>query len=242
MKKAKARRPASNAPSYKPAGHMRPAEEFARGQGHRRFRTANFILSAAAPAQAPEDQGCEVAFGGRSNAGKSSALNALTGHGRLARVSKTPGRTQQLNFFELDAHARLVDLPGYGFAKVPLRVKMAWGHLVEGYLEQRASLAGLVVIMDVRRPLMDLDQQLVDWALAAKIPCHAVLTKADKLSRNQGASSLSLARQALAVCAQESGIHISAQLFSAPRGQGVDELGAVLEGMLWPQGGGTKVA
>ena len=193
------------------------------------------MMGAASVQQAPLDSGREVAFGGRSNAGKSSALNALTGHGGLARVSKTPGRTQQINFFALESdEVRLVDLPGYGFARAPLKVKLAWSDLVETYLTSRLSLAGLVVLMDSRRPFMDTDHQLVVWAAETDLACHVVLTKADKLSRNQAAQALAKARRILETI--EGSNPRSIQLFSALRKDGVEALGETLEDWLWRAG------
>ena len=139
-----------------------------------------------------------MAFAGRSNAGKSSAINALCHQRGLARTSKTPGRTQQLIFFRLDDERRLVDLPGYGFAKVSLSIKQRWQQLMERYLERRSSLKGLVVVMDIRHPLTDIDQQMIDWGIAAELPLLLLLTKADKLKRGAVASSLAQVRKAMA--------------------------------------------
>lgn len=148
------------------------------------YSQANFLKSAARVDQLPEDIGYEVAFAGRSNAGKSSALNCLTGIRQLARVSKTPGRTQLINLFTLgDSDRRLVDLPGYGYAKVALQVKHEWQKNLAHYLEVRSSLRGLILLMDIRHPLKELDETMVNWALARELPVHLVLTKADKLSR-----------------------------------------------------------
>ena len=138
------------------------------------------MLSIPDPQQAPPDAGYEVAFAGRSNAGKSSALNALTQRKSLARTSKTPGRTQHLVFFELDGERRLVDLPGYGYAKVPEKVRRHWGLAMETYLSGRESLRGLVLMMDVRHPLTDFDKQMLQWCQHAGMPVHILLTKADK--------------------------------------------------------------
>ena len=200
-------------------------------QGVSEFRSARFVLGAAVLQQAPPDMGAEVAFGGRSNAGKSSALNVLTGQSSLARVSKTPGRTQQINFFDLGAEVRLVDLPGYGFARAPASAKAAWAQLVESYLQRRRSLKGMVVIMDCRRPMMESDQRMVTWANEVALPFHVVLTKADKLSRNQASRSLSVAQRQLETVSTP-GL-FSVQLFSAPRREGVTQLGEVLKDWLW---------
>lgn len=145
------------------------------------FQSAKFTTSAPDIRHLPADSGLEVAFAGRSNAGKSSALNVLTRQNALARTSKTPGRTQQINVFALDDYRRLVDLPGYGFAKVPMEMKLKWQQALSEYLEKRQCLAGLVVLMDIRHPMKDLDQELIHWAVASNLPVLVVLTKADKL-------------------------------------------------------------
>ena len=148
------------------------------------YSKAIFLKSAARVDQLPEDTGYEVAFAGRSNAGKSSALNCLSGIKNLARTSKTPGRTQLINLFTIDEERRLVDLPGYGYAKVALQVKREWQKNLAHYLEVRQSLKGLVLLMDVRHPLTELDQMMIDWALERELSVHIVLTKTDKLSRS----------------------------------------------------------
>lgn len=181
------------------------------------YRQARFILSAARLGQCPTDQGREVAFAGRSNAGKSSAINAICSQGKLARTSKTPGRTQQINFFALDEDRRLVDLPGYGFARIPEEMRRAWGRLVEGYLRQRHSLAGIVLLMDVRHPLKEQDCQLIDWTSSLAIPLHILLTKADKLSRGAAQATLAAVRRQLATIPGA-----TVQLFSATNGTGID--------------------
>ena len=181
------------------------------------LRSAHFLTSANALSGCPPDDGVEVAFAGRSNAGKSSALNRVTDQRGLARTSKTPGRTQLINFFEVTAQQRLVDLPGYGYARVPPRVKAHWQALMGDYFEQRQSLAGLIVIMDVRRPLMPFDVQMLTYGGAAGLPMHVVLTKADKLSRGAGQSALRQTRGQL-------DDRISIQLFSALKGTGLDAL------------------
>ena len=155
------------------------------------YRQARFLTSVASIRGLPPDRGREVAFAGRSNAGKSSAINALTGRRDLARTSRTPGRTRLVNFFEIDEGRRLVDLPGYGYARVPRSMSREWGALVGKYLESRRSLAGVVVLMDIRHPLTELDAILLDWCRAADLPVLAVLTKADKLARGRRAAALS---------------------------------------------------
>jgi GTP-binding protein len=181
------------------------------------FAGARFLLSAAQLAQLPAPDRPEIAFAGRSNAGKSSALNALCG-APLARVSKTPGRTQLLNFFELP-QARLVDLPGYGYADVPQRVRAGWGALVGGYVERRDGLRGLVLVMDARRPLTDFDRQLLGWLRAQYRPCHVLLTKSDKLAGGAARRTLAEVQRALPALADRSTV----QLFSAKSGLGVAE-------------------
>lgn len=189
------------------------------------YQRVQFMLSAAALSQAPPDAGREVAFAGRSNAGKSSAINAITGIGGLARTSKTPGRTQQINFFRVDDARRLVDLPGYGFAKVPLSVKRQWEQLLEQYLQRRESLRGLVLVMDIRHPFKPVDRQLLEWCRVAGMHAHLLLTKADKLSRGAALDALRQVRQAL----QTEGLSATAQLFSALTRAGVDEARQTLD-------------
>lgn len=189
-----------------------------------RYRHAEFLISAPNLDSCPPDSGAEIAFAGRSNAGKSSAINALTGQSKLARTSKTPGRTQLINFFDLGDNRRLVDLPGYGFAQVPLAVKQAWQRSLEDYLQARASLAGLVVLMDIRHPLQERDRLLIDWATAAELPVHAVLTKADKLKRGGAMSSLHTVEKYL-----QDNSRASAQCLSALKKTGLDELAATLD-------------
>ncbi len=179
-----------------------------------RFSQASFLISAAAPAQFPPDVGAEVAFVGRSNAGKSSAINAITHRQGLARTSKTPGRTQLLNFFALAPGERLVDLPGYGYANVPAAQRRTWPPLIEA-LRVRACLRGLFVIVDARRGLKDSDEDLLGWAEPTQ-RVHVLLAKADKLNRAEGAAALRAAQAALAARA-------SVQLFSAHKGTGVKE-------------------
>jgi GTP-binding protein len=184
------------------------------------LRRASFLTGVTRLDRLPADTGAEVAFAGRSNAGKSSAINALTGRRALARTSKTPGRTREVNFFGLDEGTRLVDLPGYGFARAPREAKARWAQLVEGYLANRRCLRGLVLLVDVRRPFTALDEQLLEWTSRAGIDVHVALTKADKLSRGAGAAELARARRRRAPHA--AGFDV--QLLSARDGRGVDEL------------------
>lgn len=180
------------------------------------FPEAQFLLSAWQPQQFPPDQGSEVAFVGRSNAGKSSALNAITGRRDLARTSKTPGRTQLINFFALQAGQRLADLPGYGYAKVPAEMQRHWRELMSRYVENRASLAGLIIVMDARRPLTDFDWQMLTWTREQSLATHLLLTKADKLNRGEATRTLKDVQTQTAGTA-------TAQLFSAVTKSGVDE-------------------
>lgn len=187
------------------------------------YQQANYFQSAHNIAQLPEDIGFEVAFAGRSNAGKSSAINAITGQKALARTSKTPGRTQQIIFFQLslnpDENRYLVDLPGYGFAKVPLAIKQHWQQTLESYLLNRKSLRGLILMMDVRHPLMEFDKKMLNWCSSSNMPVHILLTKADKLSRGKGSAALLQVRKHLTTLPGE----MSVQLFSALKRVGVEE-------------------
>ena len=185
----------------------------------RKFRRAQFVLSTPELYPLPEDKGCEVAFAGRSNAGKSSALNSLTNQTTLARVSKTPGRTQHLVVFEIEPGRRLIDLPGYGYAKVPPALRAAWGEAMRDYFAQRQSLKGLVICMDVRHPLTDFDLMMLDFCDDRRLDCHILLTKADKLSRGAAGNTLQAVRKAL----REAESPASVQVFSAHAGTGVDE-------------------
>lgn len=195
------------------------------------LRQTSFFKSAAAAHDLPPDQGAEVAFAGRSNAGKSSALNKITGIAGLARASKTPGRTQLINFFTVGPQARLVDLPGYGFADVPTEVRAGWQDMLEGYLARRVSLRGLVVVMDIRHPLKDLDKTMIGWAKARALPVHALLTKADKLSKAQAQKTSEEVVWAL-------GAGAGVTVFSATAGTGRDAARkAVLAWLNDPVGG-----
>jgi GTP-binding protein len=188
------------------------------------LRGAQFQLAAHEIKQLPKDAGAEVAFAGRSNAGKSSALNALTGQGALARISKTPGRTQQLVVFTLDDARRLVDLPGYGYAKVPAQLREHWGRVLDVYFRERRALKGVVLVMDVRHPLTAYDRLLLDAARAVGRDCHILLSKADKLSRSQATTALRAVEKAIA----EEGWPATVQLFSALKKDGVDAARAKL--------------
>jgi len=186
------------------------------------FHVAEFTRSAPTLAECPADEGAEVAFAGRSNAGKSSAINTLTQNKKLARTSKTPGRTQLINFFDLGGDRRLVDLPGYGYAKVPLHTKHHWQEHLSNYLQQRECLQGLVLLMDIRHPLQEYDTTLLNWAVDAEMPVHILLTKADKLKPGNAKSTLLQLQQHL----RESEVDdlVSAQLFSALKKQGLVQL------------------
>ncbi|HEV8645973.1 MAG TPA: ribosome biogenesis GTP-binding protein YihA/YsxC [Burkholderiales bacterium] len=190
----------------------------------RLFNDVAFFTSAVHERDLPASSGIEVALAGRSNAGKSSALNALARRHRLAFVSKTPGRTQQINFFSLGAGRFLVDLPGYGYAQVPGAMKRSWQELLSGYLQTRGQLRGLVVVMDARHPLTPLDRQLLDWFAPTGRPVHVLLTKADKLSKQEATRHLRKVGERLAAEYRRS----SVQLFSATTKQGVDEAEALL--------------
>ncbi len=192
------------------------------------YTKAKFLTSAPDIQHLDESRGVEVAFAGRSNAGKSSALNTLTRQKGLARTSKTPGRTQLINVFELDHDRRLVDLPGYGFAKVPLAMKIKWQKALGEYLQKRECIAGLVVLMDIRHPFKDLDQELIQWAVNAKIPVLALLTKADKLKSGKRKAQVLMAREAsMAFCGD-----VTVHAFSSLNRLGLSELERKLDSWL----------
>ena len=199
------------------------------------LNAAHYLLSAHNERQLPPDLGAEVAFAGRSNAGKSSALNALAGHNALARVSKTPGRTQQLVYFEIKPEQLLVDLPGYGYAKVPQDLQAHWQAFIHDYFERRQSLRGLVVVMDIRHPLKDYDLQMLGYAMARGLPAHALLTKADKLGRGAAGSAVLAVRKQLQA---RWGDSVGVQAFSAESKQGVEEAREVIAGWLEVPAGG----
>ena len=181
------------------------------------FRVASYVLNAHELKQLPADRGIEVAIAGRSNAGKSSAINALTDQKSLARTSKTPGRTQQIVIFDLDENRRIADLPGYGYAKVPLKLKEHWRKVMARYLETRKCLRGVVLVMDIRHPMREFDQQMLIWCESAGIPCHILLTKADKLKRGPAQSTLLKTKRGLPANA-------SVQVFSSSKKTGLWEL------------------
>ncbi len=185
------------------------------------YQQTRYLKSAAELDQLPADKGAEVAFIGRSNAGKSSALNVITGIKGLARTSKTPGRTQMINFFSVEDDKRLVDLPGYGYAKVPLSVKERWMANVDEFLRIRNCLKGLVVVMDIRHPLKELDQQVIAWAVDCQVPTHVLLTKADKLKPAEQRKALRDVSQTIDNIYGEHAL--SVQLFSSIETLGVDD-------------------
>jgi GTP-binding protein len=191
------------------------------------YPQVRFLTSANKLGQLPPDTGAEVAVAGRSNAGKSSAINAITQRKGLARTSKNPGATRLLNFFELEEGRRLVDLPGYGFAKVAGSMRAHWGSLLEGYFAKRGALRGTIVVMDVRHPLTDHDQDMLQLASSRGLPVHILLTKSDKLGRGAGGNALQAVRRKLAP-----GGPVTVQLFSAHAGDGVQEARGALEKLL----------
>ena len=194
------------------------------------FQQAVFLTTVAHLRDLPQDAVREVAFAGRSNAGKSSAINTLAGRVRLAYVSKTPGRTQHLNYFTLSDGKYFVDLPGYGYAKAPEAIRSQWEGLIGPYLSKREQLAGLVVIMDIRRPLTDLDLRLIDWFRPTGRPIHVLLSKADKLSRQEQTKALRSVKAELATWGDAE--LYSVQLFSSLKKTGVAEAETVLAGWL----------
>ncbi|MGL5285081.1 MAG: ribosome biogenesis GTP-binding protein YihA/YsxC [Aeromonas sp.] len=190
------------------------------------FRKVHFVTSAPDIRHLPNDGGIEIAFAGRSNAGKSSALNTLTQQRNLARTSKTPGRTQLINLFELEPGKRLVDLPGYGYAQVPLEMKLKWQKHLAEYLQRRESLKGLVILMDIRHPLKDTDQNMLEWSRHRNLPVLLLLTKADKLSPGPRKTQVIKVRKDAAAF----GEHIRVEPFSSLNNIGVETLAEVLTG------------
>lgn len=195
------------------------------------YQRATFTMGAHELSQLPEDQGFEVAFAGRSNSGKSSAINKISAQKSLARTSKTPGRTQQINFFQLNENRHIVDLPGYGFAKVPPRVKRHWQKTLGDYLSNRKALRGLILMVDIRRSFTEFDLQMLEWCQHAQMPTHILLTKADKLSRGAAAAVLQQVRHQLTTDfgVERDSPWVTAQLFSALKGTGVEEARVVLD-------------
>ncbi len=184
------------------------------------YQQAQFLQSATTINTLPPELGFEIAFAGRSNAGKSSTLNRLCQQKSLARTSKTPGRTQLINFFSLPEGKFLVDLPGYGYAKVPERVKLEWQNFIESYLTKRFPLCGLVIVMDIRRPMLEYDLNMLEWANIRNLPVHVVLNKSDKLKHGQAKTALLKTQQQL----KKLNENYSAQIFSATKGVGTEEL------------------
>lgn len=195
----------------------------------RRYHNASYLCSAHELSQLPADTGAEVVFAGRSNVGKSSVINALTQQKKLARTSKQPGCTRQINFFQLGRNARLVDLPGYGYARAPDALRAHWGRLIDSYLAQRRSIAGLVLIVDIRRSIAEPDRQMLAWREARGLPARVLLNKADKLSGGA-------ARRACLEVEKRLGPGSEAQLFSAAKKSGLEELIGALEAWLEPAG------
>lgn len=189
------------------------------------YQKAIFLLSVANLSQLPADEGVEVAIVGRSNAGKSSVLNQLTQNKGLARVSKTPGRTQLINLFGLDDNRRLADLPGYGYAKVPPSMKQKWQTLLDNYLRSRECLRGLILVMDIRHPLKEFDYLMLNWTNQCELPVHILLNKSDKLTQSAASKTLREVKEALKAYSNE----ISVQTFSAMKGKGVKELRDVMD-------------
>ncbi len=195
------------------------------------YQRAQFTIGVHTLSQLPPDEGYEVAFAGRSNAGKSSAINKITGQRSLARTSKTPGRTQQINFFQLDNERYIVDLPGYGYAKVSVKVKLHWQKTLGDYLRQRQALRGVVMMMDIRHPFTEFDQQMLAWCQHEAMPTHILLTKADKLGRGAAGGVLQKVRHVLArdYAVDRDNPWATVQLFSALKGTGVDDARQVLD-------------
>lgn len=184
---------------------------------HNPYRSAQYVISAHQLKQLPADSGYEVAFAGRSNAGKSSAINTLTEQKSLARTSKTPGRTQQIVIFDLDEERRIADLPGYGYAKVPEKLRAHWRKVMQRYFDERECLRGVVLVVDIRHPMKPFDEQMLAWCAASGLPCHILMTKADKLKRGPAQAALHKVRRSLPEGA-------SVQVFSAKNREGMDVL------------------
>jgi GTP-binding protein len=195
---------------------------------HNPFAQARFLISCADLQQLPRDEQPEIAFAGRSNAGKSSALNAICTHKQLARVSKTPGRTQLINLFEIPGIGRFADLPGYGYAEVPAAMRKGWGKLIGSYVDVRTNLRGIILIMDIRHPMTDFDLQMLAWAQQAVRPCHILLTKADKLGFGAAKTQLLKVRKELEQYPQRPTV----QLFSAHARTGLEEANDAILGLM----------
>ncbi len=193
------------------------------------FVHARFTVSVVSLGQLPPDKGIEVAFAGRSNAGKSSAINTITAQKTLARTSKTPGRTREINIFAVDSMRRLVDLPGFGYARAPAAVKRRWQRMLPHYLQSRRSLRGLILVMDIRHPLTEYDLALLHWCEESGMPVHVLLSKSDKLGHGHGASACQQVQAAVAAF----GAQVSVQTFSARKHRGVNAARRVL--MRWLQ-------
>ncbi|AKO44940.1 ribosome biogenesis GTP-binding protein YihA/YsxC [[Haemophilus] ducreyi] len=194
------------------------------------YHKTRFLTSAPDIRHLPEDNGIEIAFAGRSNAGKSTALNALTNQKSLARTSKTPGRTQLINLFEVEPQCKLVDLPGYGYAAVPEQMKLQWQKALGEYLQERDCLAGIVILMDIRHPLKDLDQQMIEWAVSAQLPVLLLLTKADKLSQVARNKTAKMVNEAILPFQGD----IQVEIYSALNKIGVDKLSNKLDSWFAP--------
>lgn len=195
------------------------------------YQQARFLQSATTADTLPPELGFEVAFAGRSNSGKSSTLNRLCQQKSLARTSKTPGRTQLINFFSLPEGKYLVDLPGYGYAKVPEKVKLKWQKFIESYLSERFTLRGLVIVMDIRRPMLEHDLSMLAWADSRNLPVHIVLNKSDKLKHGQAKTALLKTQQQV----KKYNTQISVQIFSATKGIGLNEIWSQLDLWLAPK-------
>ncbi|MGF7453336.1 ribosome biogenesis GTP-binding protein YihA/YsxC [Pasteurella bettyae] len=194
------------------------------------YHKTHFMTSAAKINQLPEDSGIEIAFAGRSNAGKSTALNALTNQKNLARTSKTPGRTQLINLFEVEPQCKLVDLPGYGYAAVPEQMKLQWQKSLGEYLQHRKCLQGVVILMDIRHPLKDLDQQMIEWSVSSNLPVLLLLTKSDKLSQSERSKQVKMVREAILPFQGD----VQVEAFSAQNKLGIDKLSSKLNSWFAP--------
>jgi len=200
------------------------------------LQNAKFVISANHFNELPEDGGYEIAFAGRSNAGKSSAINTLSNQNRLAYVSKQPGRTQLINFFKIDDDKSLVDLPGYGYAKVPTAIRDHWQKTLPRYLQERESLVGLIIVMDIRRPLTELDIRMLDWFAPRQKPIHILLTKSDKLSREKSLRTLSdVQNETKEQWSDLYQTECTVQLFSSLKKKGVEEADSKIQSWLLPK-------